>query len=124
MNKKNHTVAVLGASTNEERYSNKAVKLLVDHDYNVIPVNSAGSEICGLKSVTSLSDIDERIDTLTMYVNPSISEKISEEILSAEPKRVIFNPGTENERLSSLLKEQGVDVLEACTLVMLKTNQF
>lgn len=124
MNKNNHTVAVLGASTKTDRYSFKATELLQEYGYNTIPINTAGSEICGLQSVCSIADITSRIDTLTMYVNPAISDKLGEVILTAEPKRVIFNPGTENQDLAEKLSEQGTEVIEACTLVMLKTNQF
>lgn len=124
MNKKNQKVAVLGASPKEERYSHKAVKLLVSQGYDVYPVNPTGVEICGVRSAKSLSEIDESIDVLTMYVNASRSRALQEEILSLAPGRIIFNPGAENEELSEKCRKQGIEVEDACTLILLNTGQF
>ena len=118
------TVAVLGASKNSERYSNMAVKSLLEHGYNVIPVNPAGIEIHGIKALRSLDEITEPIDTLTMYINAERSSAIADSIISLAAKRIIFNPGTENPQLSKQCETAGSESCLACTLVMLNTGQF
>jgi predicted CoA-binding protein len=117
-------VAVLGASPKEERYSYKAVKMLKEHGHVPVPVHPKGHEVLGLKSVTSLDEIDEPVDTLTVYVGPAISGGELEQILSLRPRRVIFNPGAENPEIAHKLRAAGIEVVEACTLVMLRTDQF
>lgn len=117
-------VAVLGASTKEERYSNKAVKMLLEHGHHPIPVHPAGHTVHGIAGVKSLDDIKEPVDTLTMYVGPDISNIALDAILRLKPRRVIFNPGSENEDLAVKLEAAGIEVVRACTLVMLRTEQF
>lgn len=118
------TVAVLGASTNRERYSNKAVRLLQEHGHRVIPVNPAQQQIEGLAVAASLDDIRERIDTLSLYMSPQHLATVSTAILRLNPGRVIFNPGTESPELQSKLDEARIPWEEACTLVLLRTGQF
>ncbi len=118
------TVAVLGASKNSERYSNMAVKSLLEHGYNVIPVNPAGIEIHGIKALRSLDEITEPIDTLTMYINAERSSAIADSIIKLAAKRIIFNPGTENPQLAQQCEATGSKSCLACTLVMLNTGQF
>jgi len=118
------TVVVLGASPKSERYSNQAVHLLKKQGHHVIPVHPAIKEIAGLPVARSLADIDERVDTLTLYVSPLHSTPLIGAILSLHPARVIFNPGTENPVLKTAIKEQGIPAEEACTLILLKTDQF
>ncbi len=117
-------VAVLGASTKEERYSFKAVHLLKECGYVPIPVHPAGHTVDGVAGVRSLADIDDPVDTLTLYVNARISQSLKELIIELHPRRVIFNPSAENERLAHELEQIGIEVVRACTLVMLRTNQF
>lgn len=117
-------VAVLGASPKEDRYSFKAVRMLVEHGFAVVPVHPAGHVVDGLTSLKSLADIDTPIDTLTMYVSEQISAGEFDRIVTLKPRRVIFNPGSENNDLASKLTEVGIEIVEACTLVMLRTNQF
>ena len=117
-------VAVLGASTNEERYSFKAVKMLKEHGFEPVPVHPAGHVVDGLQAVKSLDDIEGEVDTLTMYVGEKISSQQLDKILKLNPRRVIFNPGAENKELAEKLREHGIEVVEACTLVMLRTDQF
>lgn len=118
------TVAVVGASKKPDRYSNKAILKLKSGGYNVIPVNPVESEIEGLKVASSLKEISQRIDTVTMYVNPVHGENLVGDILKIKPGRVIFNPGTESEIMIDKLSAGGVKCLNACTLVLLSTNQF
>jgi predicted CoA-binding protein len=124
MGKNDLAVAVLGASPKPERYSNKAVKLLSELGYNVLPVNPSGAEMHGLVSRKKLEDIKEPVHTLSLYVNPELSTKLKESILLLNPGRVIFNPGTENPELEKACRAKGIETVEACTLVMLKTDQF
>jgi predicted CoA-binding protein len=118
------TVAVLGASNNPERYANMAVHRLRDAGHHVIPVNPALTEIEGLPVAKSLGDITDPIDTLTLYLGPQRSVPMMADILRLAPKRVIFNPGTESEDLTTALDRANIPHLEACTLVMLQTGQF
>ena len=117
-------VAVLGASTNEERYSFKAVQMLKEHGFSPVPVHPAGHVVINIQAVKSLEDITGEIDTLTMYVGEKISSQQFDNILELNPRRVIFNPGAENKELAEKLRENGIEVVEACTLVMLRTEQF
>ncbi len=117
-------VAVLGASPKEERYSFKAVHLLKEHGFVPIPVHPAGHAVDGVAGVKSLGDIEDDIDTLTVYVNFKISQSLKQAIFALRPRRVIFNPGAENERLAHELEQIGIEVVRACTLVMLRTGQF
>ncbi|MBN1213381.1 MAG: CoA-binding protein [candidate division Zixibacteria bacterium] len=117
-------VAVLGASTNEERYSFKAVQMLQEHGFSPIPVHPAGHTVNNLRAVKTLDEIDEKVDTLTLYVGEKISSQQLDNILKLNPRRVIFNPGAENKELAGKLRERGIEVIEACTLVMLRTEQF
>ncbi len=124
MNKQNLKVAVLGASPKEERYSNQAVKLLLSHNYEVFPINPAGLDVCELSSYRSVKDISDSIDVLTMYVNSARSTAMQDDILNLAPQRIIFNPGSENEALAEACMANGIEVEEACTLVLLNTGQF
>jgi hypothetical protein len=120
----NSRVAVLGASPKEDRYSFKAVKMLKEHGHRPVPVHPKGHEVLGLTAVKSLSDIEQPVDTLTVYVNSKISSAALDEILDLDPRRVVFNPGAENPDLAAKLRDEGIEVVEACTLVMLRTDQF
>ena len=118
------TVAVLGASDDPERYSYKAVKFLLEKGHEVFPVHPTLKQIDGQKVYASLKELPKPIDTLSLYVSKEISSKLASEILESKPKRIIFNPGAENPELESQASRQGIKTLEACTLVLLRTNQF
>lgn len=122
--KQHSTVAVLGASPKEDRYSFKAVHMLKEHGHVPIPVHPKGHSVDGVDGVKSLDDITADIDTLTVYVNAQISNGELERILRLQPRRVVFNPGAENEELAQKLEAEGIEVVRACTLVMLRTDQF
>jgi len=117
-------VVVLGASSKPERYSNKAIRLLLEHGHRVIPVHPAINMIEGLEVKKSLDEIKDQIDTLTVYLSPAISTPLADQMLRLNPKRIIFNPGTENPALRDRLAENSIEVEEACTLVLLQTGQF
>jgi hypothetical protein len=117
-------VAVLGASNKPDRYSYKAVKLLRECGHQVFPIHPKLEDIEGIKVYRSLKDISEEIQTLTLYVSADKSSQIIDEIVECQVKRIIFNPGSENEELKLRAENAGIEILDACTLVMLKTNQF
>lgn len=117
-------VAVLGASTKPDRFSFKAVHELKQRGYQPIPVHPAGHFVDGVPGVKSLDKIKDGVDTLTMYVNSKVSSGMGDEIIRLNPRRVIFNPGSENKLLAADLKEAGMEVLEECTLVMLQTGSY
>lgn len=117
-------VAVLGASPKKDRYSNKAVSLLIEKGHDVVPIHPVEKEIEGIKCVKSISEIEGEIDTLTVYVNPRLVLKFAEDIKNLSPSRVILNPGTDTEESIAALKKYGLNVVKACTLVLLNTGQF
>ena len=117
-------VVVIGASTNEERYSNKAMKMLAEYGHNPIPVAPAADTILGRKAFAKPADVTGKVDTVTMYVGPARQEGLVEQIVALKPRRVIFNPGTENQAAYDQLNAAGIETFEACTLVMLRTSQF
>jgi predicted CoA-binding protein len=117
-------VVVLGASPKPERYSNQAIRLLLQHDHKVIPVHPALDSVEGLPVCKSLSDIEQPIHTLTIYVSEKLSTPLIDEIVQLKPGRVIFNPGTENAALYRALQTAGIPFEEACTLVLLNSGQF
>lgn len=117
-------VVVVGASANEERYSNKAMKMLQEYGHTPIPVAPGVDEVLGHAVHPTVSDVTEKVDTVTLYVGPKRQEGLFEQIIALKPKRVIFNPGTENPAEYDQLRAAGIKVLEACTLVLLRTGQF
>lgn len=117
-------VVVLGASKKPERFSNKAIRLLDKYGHTVLPVHPVFAEIEGFTVYKHLKDIDADIDTVTMYVNPQQSQGLGEDIISLSPGRVIFNPGTESDKLESELNQAGIDCVRDCTLVMLQQDRF
>ncbi len=120
----NKNVAILGATDDPVKYANRALKMLVAHGYNPIPVNPTKDLIDGLKCYPTLGDIPEPIDTVTIYVRPSVSAQLLDDILAVKPRRVIMNPGTENEEVVAACEGIGITVVRACTLVLLQTGQF
>ena len=124
MSNDRHHVAVLGASPKPARYSNQCIRLLRQHGYRVTPIHPRFERIEDLPVTHSLDAIDDTVDTLTLYVGPALLEPQADDIVRLKPGRVIFNPGTETPEVQARLEEAGIEWFEACTLVMLKTNQF
>lgn len=117
-------VAVLGASSNPDRYSYKAVKLLTEMGHRVFPVHPSGRPIDGIACYHTLADIGEQINTITVYLSEKNSAPVVEQIIECKPRRVILNPGAESDLLTRRCEESGIEVQEACTLVLLRTGQF
>ena len=114
---------VLGASENPARYSNMAIKRLLLHGHPVVAVGRKDGKTHGVEIHPGLPEHEE-IDTVTMYLNPQNQRSYYNYILSLKPRRIIFNPGAENPELETLASEQGIQTLDACTLVMLGTGQY
>lgn len=114
---------VLGASENPQRYSNLALQQLIFHHHPVVAIGKKAGMVKGIPITTDKKVFDD-IDTVTLYLNPANQKQYYDYILSLNPKRIIFNPGTENRELASLARNNGVETLQACTLVMLSTGQF
>lgn len=115
---------IVGASDKPDRYSHMAQLLLMEHGHEVIPVHPKLVSIAGVPVVADLSLISEPVDTVTMYVGAAISGGLAAKLVTLRPRRVILNPGAENAELAAQLKAAGIEVEEACTLVLLRTGQF
>ena len=117
-------VVIIGASSNPERYSHRALLLLRKYGYAVVPVHPKLTEIEGIPVMADLASISGPVDTVTMYVGPAISAGLQEKLIALKPRRIIFNPGAENAPLVTALQKAGIACEEACTLVLLNTGQF
>lgn len=114
---------VLGASPNPDRYSNIASLRLNAAGYEVFPVGNQEGEIAGIKILTNMPHI-EGVDTLSLYVGPAKQPIYEDYIFNIMPKRIIFNPGTENTHLMEEAANRGIEVVVACTLVMLSLGDY
>jgi len=121
---KNQKVLILGASNKPERYAYKAFQALKSEGYETVLVHPRIKEIEGQSVYNSLQDVQEKVDTISLYVNPQVSEDSIDEILALKPRRLIMNPGTESEVLKEKLETHGILVQEACTLVLLASKRF
>lgn len=115
---------VIGASLKPNRYSNIAINRLVSYKHEVVALGlREGEVLSGVNIDTEILQY-QNLDTVTLYLNPKRQEAFYYYIISLAPKRVIFNPGTENPEFYLLLKKHNIDYEEACTLVLLSTNQY
>ncbi len=120
---KNKPTVVIGASPNSDRYSYKATVSLQQHQQTVYPIGIRNGKINDLEIITNKPKL-ENIDTVTLYVGPDNQAAWMDYIFSLNPKRIIFNPGTENPEFETLAESKGIEALEACTLVLLSINQY
>lgn len=118
------TVAVLGASPKPDRYAYRAMQMLREYGHRAIPINPAFPEIMGETCHGSIADIAEPIDTVTMYLGKQRSDSLIPQIVAAKPRRIIMNPGAENDDLADKAREAGIEVDYACTFVLLQTGAF
>jgi predicted CoA-binding protein len=114
---------VIGASTNPKRYSYMAINLLNDYKHKVVALGNKHGSIGEHTIITDFPE-SQNFDTVSMYLNENLQKEYYGKIIDLKPKRVIFNPGTENRELIEMLKKEGIQPLEACTLLLLRTNQF
>ena len=119
----NKKTLVLGATTNPERYSYLAVQKLRDKGHDVVAIGKHTGKVKDVEVVSEKKPI-ENLDTVTLYLNANNQKPYYNYIFSQNPKRIIFNPGAENEELESLAKEKDILTQQACTLVLLSTNQY
>jgi len=124
MSGKKERVAVMGASRKPERYSYKAVKLLAEHGHTPVPITLKDPDVLGHEAYHSITDVEGAVDTVTLYIGPKILKTVIDDIIAKQPKRVIMNPGTEDQELAEKFENAGIPVTQACTLVLLTTNQF
>lgn len=116
---------IIGASNNPNRYSYKAAFSLQYNGYEFIPFGVKRGDVIGRTIQNDWNnDWLEQVDTVTMYINPSLQEQYEDKIIALKPRRVIFNPGTENFSFSKKLEEHGIEWENACTLVLLNINQY
>jgi predicted CoA-binding protein len=114
---------VIGASLKPERYSNIAINRLVNYNHEVVAFGLKEGVVSGIKIDTNLMPY-KNVHTVTLYLNPERQKAFYDYIISLQPERVIFNPGTENSEFQNLLKQHNIFFEEACTLVLLGTNQY
>jgi uncharacterized protein len=120
---KNKKTLVLGASTKPDRYAFKAITALVEKGHSVLAIGQNTGEVAGVKIYTKAIPLS-KIHTVSLYLNPARQKDYYNYIVEASPKRVIFNPGTENPEFYQLLELNNIKVEVACTLVLLATNQY
>ena len=116
---------IIGATTNPARYAHLAAERLAEHGHEIVPVGIRYGEVFG----RPILDIRQRpvireVNTVTLYIGPQHQPEWVDYILSLKPKRIIFNPGTENPEFERKARTSGIEVVEGCTLVMLSTGQF
>jgi uncharacterized protein len=117
-------VAIIGASTDRQRYSNKAVRAFVEEGYNVFPVNPKEQMIEGHKAYSTITDISERIDFASLYLNPdtALASNIPEQLRDKNIEMVILNPGAANDELMQKLKSYRIEVKRICSILALGHN--
>ncbi len=114
---------VIGASPNPLRYSHKAVKRLREYDHEVVAIGKRKTQIEDVDVITGLPPLND-IHTVTLYVGPKNQEEYLDYIVSLEPRRIIFNPGTYNDELERMATDAGIECVEDCTLIMLSTDSY
>jgi predicted CoA-binding protein len=120
---KNKKTLVLGATTKPDRYAFRAINMLVEKGHTVLAIGQNAGEVAGVKIYTKAIPV-KNVDTVTLYLNPTRQRDYYNYIIEAQPKRVVFNPGTENPELYQLLELNNIKAEVACTLVLLATNQY
>jgi len=111
------TIAVIGASSDRKKYSNKAIRAYVISGYEVYPINPKEEYIEGLKSYKSILDIDDKIDRATLYVPPQVGVKIIEEIAEKGVGELYVNPGAESDELIEKARKLGLNPIMACSIL-------
>ena len=116
---------IVGATPNPARYAFIAANMLKDNGYEIAPVGIKKGEAAGIP-IMNIRDkpFIDGVHTITLYVRPQIQSQWYDYLLSLNPQRIIFNPGTENPEFEKLAREKGVETLEACTLVLIRTGQY
>lgn len=119
----NYKTLVIGASTNPQRFSYLAIKSLVKHNVDVVAIGLKSGEVDGI-SISVDRPLYDNIHTITLYLNAERQREYLDYIVALKPKRIIFNPGTENGELLKLARANGIEPIFDCTLVMLNNGKF
>jgi hypothetical protein len=119
----NKKTLVLGATPNPGRYANLAANRLVRSGHSIVNVGLKKGEVAGVP-IEQPQTIHNDIDTITLYVGPQHQPELYDYIMDTHPKRIIFNPGTENSELRNMANEKGIETEYACTLVLLSIGQY
>ena len=114
---------VVGVSLSGDRYANIACRSLVQNDHDVIGLGLREGETDGVQVVTGEPKLTD-IDTITLYVNPARQVSMMDYLLSLKPRRIIFNPGTENPSFKEKAQDVGIETVEGCTLAMLSARRY
>lgn len=116
---------IVGATTNPSRYAYLAASMLTDYGHPIVPIGIKSGEVFNvpIQDIRKEPEIKD-VDTITLYIGPDHQPEWYEYLLSLKPKRIIFNPGTENAEFEKMAEDSGIEATEACTLVLLRTNQF
>lgn len=114
---------IIGASTDPDRYAYKAAYMLTSRGHQIVNIGIKKGEVAGV-AIEKPGAIYHDIDTITLYIGPATQPQYFDYIVATKPKRVVFNPGTENEALEELLDKHQIAYTEACTLVLLSTGQY
>lgn len=122
MNKK---TVIVGATDNPGRYAYLAANMLNEYDHKIVPLGIKHGEVAGeqILDIRTKPDVKD-VDTITLYIGPPRQPEWYDYLLSLNPKRIIFNPGTENPEFEKLAEARGVETMEACTLVLLRSRQY
>ncbi|WP_254091673.1 CoA-binding protein [Dawidia soli] len=116
---------IIGATTDPSRYAYLAAQMLTSYGHEIVPVGIKTGTVSGAE----IRDIRQRpviegVDTVTLYIGPQRQPEWYDYILGLKPRRIIFNPGTENETFEKMAEDRGVEALHACTLVLLRSRQY
>lgn len=116
---------IVGATPNPSRYAFIAAEMLTEYNHEIVPVGIKKGEVSG-KQIHDMRKFPDfkNIDTVTLYIGPQHQPEWYTYLIGLSPKRVIFNPGTENYEFEKLLESKGIEALRACTLVLLRTGQY
>lgn len=116
---------IVGATTNKGRYAYLAAEMLTEFKHEIIPVGIKKGEVFG-KQILNIQEkpLVADVDTITLYIGPQHQSEWYDYLFGLKPRRIIFNPGTENEFFERMAEEKGIEAVEACTLVMLRTGQY
>lgn len=120
---KNKKTLVLGASPQAWRFSYKAAHRLQAHEHDIVLLGRQKAVVAGAEIQTAIPEMED-IDTVTMYLNPTNQQPYYEDIIRLQPNRIVFNPGSENPELAALARQHDIEVVEACTLVMLANGLY
>jgi uncharacterized protein len=116
---------IIGATPNPSRYAYLAAQMLTEYNHEIVPLSIKKGEVSG-KEILDLrtKPAIDNVDTVTLYIGPQNQPEWYDYIISLKPKRIIFNPGTENDALEKLAEDNGIEAVEGCTLVMLRSLQY